>query len=222
MSRFSDRYTATRELHTDHDVVEDDYEYDGDDYPDEVVYYEDSSRWRWVVVLGGVVVVLAVVGAFVILKGGDSATTTSIPSQSAPALTPTAPRPRPSTAPSPTLPPETMTTVAPSTSTPPSRPAVPPPTTMQVDPRAVTYTVYGTKQPGDIVTVTYLDATGRPRTEFNVALPWRKSILSGGNVLVNQVTAVSLASHLNCTIVDASGQLLTSQSHDTIAAACTR
>jgi hypothetical protein len=41
-------------------------------------------------------------------------------------------------------------------------------------------------------------------------------------VLVNQVTAVSLASHLNCTIVDASGQLLTSQSHDTIAAACTR
>ena len=39
-------------------------------------------------------------------------------------------------------------------------------------PRQVTYSVTGTKAPGDIITVTYVDASGRRRTQHNVYIPW--------------------------------------------------
>jgi Mycobacterium membrane protein len=222
-SRSSTHYTATRELvRDDADDSRRDHDYDYDD--GEIVYYEDSSRWRWAAAITGAVVALAMILAILIVRGGDSVSTRPgiVPSKSAPALTPPRPTSRPSSPPTTSPPAETVTTVTPSATTSSSTAPAPLPTKPQVDPRAITYTVLGSRQPGDIVTVTYLDETGLPRTDFNVTLPWTKTILSGGKVLVNSVTAVSLASHLNCTITDANGQILTSQSHNTIAAACTR
>ncbi len=228
--RPSTYYTPTRELvrdgaddrRDDFDDYDDNYDYDDG----EIVYYEDSSRWRWAAAIAGAVVALAMILAILIVRGGDSVSTRPgiVPSKSAPALTPPRPTSRPSLPPTTSLPAETVTTVRPSASTSSSTAPAPAPlpTAPQVDPRAITYTVLGRSQPGDIVAVTYLDETGLPRTDFNVTLPWTKTIVSGGKVLVNSVTAVSLASHLNCTITDANGQILTSQSHNTIAAACTR
>jgi len=215
--RAGDSHAATDQLDPD-DRVED---YD-DDYNDGVVYYDDSSRWRWVAAVAGIVLVLAVIGAFVILRGGDTATTTGriAPSTSAPVATrPSTTPPRPAaTTPSTPLAPETVTTVTP-TATSPTQTA-PPPTTSESDPRTVTYVVSGTQQPGDIVTVTYIDGTGVPRTDFNVMLPWTKTV--AGDMLLKSVTAVSLMSHLNCSIMGPTGQAVTTQNFNTIATTCNR
>lgn len=218
------QYTPTEQL----DRAEDDDDYDGYDDDDDVVYYEDSSRWRWIAAIAGTVLVLAVIGTSMILRGGDSATTTGrvAPSLSAPTITPSSATTQPpvvtkppATTPSTSLAPETVTTLTPSATT--STEAAPSPTP-GVDPRTITYTVSGTRQPGDIVTVTYFDENGSPRTEFNVTLPWTKTVISGGSVLVNSVTAVSVASHLNCSITDANGQTVASQDYNTIATTCNR
>jgi hypothetical protein len=201
------------------DQLDPDDDYDDDD---DVVYYEDFSRWRWVAAVAAAVLALAVIGTVVILRGGDTATTTGriAPSSAAPVATSrpsTQPRPA-ATTPSPSLPPETVTTLTPSATT--STEA--PPASPEADPRTITYTVAGTRQPGDFVTVTYLDETGVPRTDFNVTLPWTKTVVVGGNMLLNSVTAVSVASHLNCSITDANGQTVASQDYNTIATTCNR
>jgi hypothetical protein len=118
----------------------------------------------------------------------------------------------------------TPTAEAPSSSPPPSPAAEPPSGTPppQVATQTIIYTVSGTKQPLDPVTVTYTDETGALHTEFNVSLPWSKKLVLGGNVVVNSVTAVSFASHLNCAITDGNGQTLVSQAYNTIAATCNR
>src|SRR5690606_39725925 len=51
----------------------------------------------------------------------------------------------------------------------------PPTTTTPSGPRQVTYSVTGTKAPGDIISVTYVDASGRRRTQRNVYIPWSRS-----------------------------------------------
>ena len=172
--------------------------------------------------VAGIVLVLAVIGTFVILRGGDTATTTGriAPSTSAPVLTrPSTTTPRPAaTTPSTSLAPETVTTVTPTGTSPTA--AAPPPTTSDGDPRTVTYLVSGTQQPGDIVTVTYIDGTGVPRTDFNVMLPWTKTV--AGDMLLKSVTAVSLMSHLNCSIMGPTGQAVTTQNFNTIATTCNR
>ena len=219
-SRAGDPYAATDQL----DPGDDDYDYDYDDDDDDVVYYEDSARWRWVAGVAGAVLVLAVIGTVVIVRGGDSATTTARIQPSAPApvvARPSATTPRPAaTTPSTSLLPETVTTVTPSATTPTG--AAPPPTP-DVDQRTITYTISGTRQPGDFVTVTYIDGTGAPRTDFNVTLPWTKTVTpAGADLLLKSVTAVSLASHLNCSITDGSGQAVAFQEFNTIATTCNR
>jgi hypothetical protein len=233
VSRAGDPYTATDQLdpgnddyHSNHDDYPDDYDSDYDDY-DDVVYYDDSTRWRWVAVVAGVVLILAVIGTVVIVIGGDTATKTARiqppapvgtrpPTKTSPATT----SPRAATTPSTSLPPETMTTVTPSAITPTE--AAPPPTP-EVDQRTITYTISGTRQPGDFVTVTYIDGTGAPRTDFNVTLPWSMTVTpSGGDMLLKSVTAVSLASHLNCSITDVNGRAVTSENFNTIATTCDR
>jgi hypothetical protein len=226
-SRARDPYTATDQLDPgDDDNDNDNYGndlYDDnlyDDYDDGVVYYEDSTRWRWVAGVAGAVLVLAVIGTVVIVRGGDSATTTARIQPPAVAR-PSATTPRPAaTTPSTSLPPETVTTVTPSATTP--TVAAPPPTPY-VDQRTITYTISGTRQPGDFVTVTYIDGTGAPRTDFNVMLPWTKIVTpAAGDMLLKSVTAVSLASHLNCSITDGNGQAAASQEFNTIATTCNR
>jgi hypothetical protein len=207
---------ATDQLDPGDDVYDDDYD-------DDDVYHEDSARWWWVAGVAGAVLVLAVIGTVVIVRGGDSATTARIqPSAPAPVVTrPSATTPRPAaTPPSTSLLPETVTTVTPSATTPTG--AAPPPTP-DVDQRTITYTISGTRQPGDFVTVTYIDGTGAPRTDFNVTLPWTKTVTpAGADLLLKSVTAVSLASHLNCSITDGNGQAAASQEFNTIATTCNR
>jgi hypothetical protein len=193
---------------------------DPDERYDEVVYYEDSSRWRWVGAGAALVLVLAVIGTFVILRSGDSTSTSGriAPSSSVPVATPpVTTRPRPSaTLPSP--PPETVTTVAPSV----TAPTEAPPTTPGTEARSFTYIISGIRRPGDFVTVTYVDATGVPRTEFNVTLPWMKTVTPTGAMLLKSVTAVSLGSRLNCSITDADGRTMASQAFNAIATMCNR
>ena len=62
----------------------------------------------------------------------------------------------------------------PETTTPPPPPPVT--TTTPAGPRQVTYSVSGTKAPGDIITVTYVDASGRRRTQRNVYIPWSLTV----------------------------------------------
>ncbi|MBV9091711.1 MAG: hypothetical protein JO044_17690 [Mycobacteriaceae bacterium] len=186
----------------------------------------DSGRWRWVAATAGAVLLIAVVGTIVIVTGGDSASTTArvVPSQSRPVFTPPAPT---------SLPSETVTTLTPSTTTSPSTAEAEPSSQPSSEPsspaaqpppgtRTVIYTVSGTKQPLDPVTVTYTDQTGALRTDFDVSLPWSRKLELSGDVVVNSVTAVSFASHLNCTITDGNGQTLVSQTYNTIAASCNR
>jgi hypothetical protein len=160
----------------------------------------------------------------------DQITTTK-----APPATTNAPPPSPSAEP-PAAPPtatETQTvTVTPSPPPPPppapagaapppattsSASAAPPPaTTTPVGPRQVTYSVTGTKAPGDIISVTYVDASGRRRTQHNVYIPWSMTVTPISQSDVGSVEASSLfrVSRLNCSITTSDGTVLSSNSND--------
>jgi hypothetical protein len=162
----------------------------------------------------------------VIVNGGDSASTSATvvapPSRSA--------SPRPSLAP--VLPPETVTTVTPpsrqpsptATSTTPAEtppvavPAVPP----DVAERTFVYRVTGTKGLLDLVTVVYTDATGAPQTDFNVSLPWSRTVVLNPGVGLRSVVATSLTGHLNCSISDSVGQNVAISTNSTMIATCSR
>ena len=226
MSRGGDPY-STDEVE-DSEELEEHFE-DYDAFPEDFTE-PDSGLWRWVAGVAGAVLLTAVVGTIVIVTGGDNASTAGrvAPPQNRPAVTPTPP--------SPSLPPETVTTLTPTTTTSPSTAEAPtssappspaseptsPPPPRQAAAQTIIYTVSGTKQLLDPVTVTYTDETGALRTDFNVSLPWSRKLVMSGNVVVNSVTAVSFASHLNCTITDGNGQMLVSQTYNTIAATCNR
>ncbi len=177
----------------------------------------------------------------VILNSGDTATTkatlgapTPTPRtlMTTPSMTPAAPRTGapPSASPTPALPPETVTTLTPSagparTPTAAPRPgllpqALPPQAT--VNPRAVLYSVNGTKQLLDLVNIVYTDAQGYPQTELNVALPWSKVVVLNPGVQTQSVIATSIYSHLNCSIVDATGQPVVVSTNNSMIATCTR
>jgi hypothetical protein len=124
-------------------------------------------------------------------------------------------------------PPETVTTVTtpgaaptlPPTAAP--GPAVPPPSAT-LNPRTVVYSVTGTKQLFDLVTVVYTDARGYPQTEFNVSLPWSKMIVLNPGVQTQSVVTTSIYSRINCSIVNAEGQTVVASANNAIMATCTR
>jgi Mycobacterium membrane protein len=198
------------------------YDYDDEDYD----YYEPiDRRWVWVAAVAGAILLVAVICTVVILGGGDSgsvsttiapATTTTRPAAttSAPpaATTPSTPPPVA------TLPPETVTTVAPTESAPPSAA----PTEAAPSPRTVTYTVTGNRQLIDLVSVIYTDQQGALQTEFNVALPWSKTVVLDPGVELSSVTATSVAGQLNCSITDAAGGVIAQQNSNTMIATCTK
>jgi hypothetical protein len=166
--------------------------------------------------------VLAVIACVVIVNGGDSASTSATivvpPSRSMTATPRTA------------LPPETVTTVAPrpqqpsptATSATPDIPppaAVPPP---EVSERTFTYRVTGTKGLLDIVTIVYTDAQGAPQTDFNVSLPWSRTVLMNPGTELRSVVATSLTGHLNCSITDSVGQPISISTSSAMIATCAR
>ncbi len=196
----------------------------------------------------GAVMAIGAVATAVIINSGDSATTKATVGVPGPRTALTAP-PRtsspPSMAPSappasdrPLLPPETVTTLAPSsaptkTATAPTRlpnaapapTAAPPgaaPPGAALDPRAIVYSVTGSKQLFDLVNIVYTDGRGFPVTEFNVALPWTKVVVLNPGVQTESVIATSIYGQLNCSIVNAQGQLVKASTINSALATCTR
>ncbi len=165
----------------------------------------------------------------------DQITTTSAPA-------PPPPPPSETTTPEPPPPPQTQTVTVtpeppppppPSSEEPPPPPpppattsAAPPPpppvTTTQSGPRQVTYTVTGTKAPGDIITVTYVDASGRRRTQRNVYIPWSLTVtpISQSDVGSVQASSLFLVSRLNCSITTSDGTVLSSNQNNAAQTSC--
>jgi hypothetical protein len=177
------------------------------------------------------VLVLAMIATALIVYGGDSASTKA--TVGPPPTRHVIATPRPGAPTATPLPPETVTTLtprpAPATTPSPSptaAPSPPPETTPTappaVDPRTVVYSVTGTKQVFDVVSVIYTDAQGLPQTDFNVSLPWSKTIVLNPGVQTKSVIATSLAGRLNCAITTADGQTIVASANNTIIATCAR
>ncbi|MEK1038205.1 MmpS family transport accessory protein, partial [Mycobacterium ulcerans] len=125
--------------------------------------------------------------------------------------------------PPPPPPPETSAAPPPAATTPTTPAAAPPPTTTTpAGPRQVTYSVTGTKAPGDIISVTYVDASGRRRTQHNVYIPWSMTVTPISQSDVGSVEASSLfrVSRLNCSITTSDGTVLSSNSNDAPQTSC--
>ncbi|WP_293004211.1 MmpS family transport accessory protein [Mycobacterium sp.] len=163
---------------------------------------------------------LAVIATLVIVNGGDSGST------SATVVVPPSRTTTPHLVPA--LPPETMTTITP-TSRPPvpttTPSATPPPVVPSAAPdvagRTFVYRVAGTKGLLDLVTIVYTDASGAPQTDFNVSLPWSRTIVLNPGVSTRSVVATSLTGRLNCSIADAVGQNVALSTSSTMIATCT-
>ncbi|TPG34494.1 MmpS family transport accessory protein [Mycolicibacterium hodleri] len=218
----------------DYDTYDaDGHDFDADEY-DDIYEYEDpiDRRWVWVAGVAGAILLIAVICTVVILGGGDSGavsktiaaptptTATQDASTTAPRVMTSAPPPAP-IAP---LSPETVTTVAP---VPTASAAVPPPAEVAPpvaapSPRTINYQVTGTRQLLDLVTVVYTDAQGALQTEFNVALPWSRTVTLDPGVQLKSVIATSLTGQLNCAVTDSAGATLVAQNANSMIATCTQ
>jgi hypothetical protein len=231
MSRpYTSRYGSPMDDHATEVIVgvEDDARYDATydaEYLDEYDGYDSDDdppdrRWYWVTGVAAVVLVAAVIGTMVVIGGGDSGTTSATitpPTAKAtvtPSRTATAGPPPPTS-----LAPETISSVTPTAapSAAPTETAPPAPA-----PRTVVYSVTGSRQLIDLVTVIYTDGKGALQTDVNVALPWTKSVVLDPGVELSSVTATSIAGQINCAITDASGAPIAAQTNNTMIATCTR
>ena len=240
----SEQFTAGPYVAADPDL------YDYDEYDKtELVDTGRPPRWPWVI---GVVAIIAaislVVSVSLLVMGTDSdnlatggptsSTTTTPPVQDEITTTtpPPPPPPPPSEEPPPPPPPETVTVTEPPPAPapppeeapppppeePPSSAPPPPPTTTRAGPRQVTYSVTGTKAPGDIITVTYIDASGRSRTQRNVYIPWSLTVtpISQSEVGSVQASSLFLVSRLNCSITTSDGTVLSSNTGNSAQTSC--
>jgi hypothetical protein len=130
--------------------------------------------------------------------------------------------PPPPPPPPPPAAPATTTAAPPPAPTTSAAAAPPPPTTTPAGPRQVTYSVTGTKAPGDIISVTYVDASGRSRTQHNVYIPWSMTVTPISQSDVGSVQASSLfrVSRLNCSITTSDGTVLASNNADAPQTSC--
>lgn len=165
----------------------------------------------------------------------DQITTTKPPPPSEPPPTsePPPPPPPPETptatetqtvtvTPPPPPPPPPSTTAAPPPASSTTAAAPPPTSTAPAGPRQVTYSVTGTKAPGDIISVTYVDASGRRRTQHNVYIPWSMTVTPISQSDVGSVEASSLfrVSKLNCSIITSDGTVLSANTNDSPQTSC--
>jgi hypothetical protein len=89
--------------------------------------------------------------------------------------------------------------------------------------RLITYTVTGTKAPGDRINVTYTDASGRSRTQQNVYIPWSLTVtpISTSSGLGSIQASSSLGtSKLNCSIAVIDGTVLASNNANSSSTIC--
>ncbi|KWX21082.1 MmpS family transport accessory protein [Mycolicibacterium wolinskyi] len=225
------------------------YDYDSYDPVTELVDQPPPPRWPWVVGVTAIIAAIALVASVAVLVTRDDdttnlatpqpSTTTSAPPFQDEITTTTPPPPPPPPPPTseepPPPPPETVTVTEPppppppppSSEAPPPPPATtttPPPTTTTAPagPRQVTYSVTGTKAPGDIITITYVDGNGNRRTLRNVYIPWTFTMTPISNSDVGSVEASSLflVSRLNCSITASDGTVLSSNANNSAQTAC--
>jgi outer membrane biosynthesis protein TonB len=228
------------------------YDYDSYDAGAESTDQPTPPRWPWIVGVAAIVAAVALVASVSVLVTRTdtdnlatpaTSTTTAPPVQDE--ITTTTPPPPPPPPPSseeppPPPPPETVTVTepppapapAPAPEEPPPAPApapqepssapAPPPTTTRAGPRQVTYSVTGTKAPGDIITVTYIDASGRSRTQRNVYIPWSLTVtpISQSEVGSVQASSLFLVSRLNCSITTSDGTVLSSNTGNSAQTSC--
>lgn len=221
------------------------YDYDSYEPAAELGDPEKPPRWPWAVGVAAIVAAIALVVSVSVLvtrTDTDNLATPGTSSTTAPPVqdeitttTPPPPPPPPTTTEAPPPPPPETVTVtqeppppppavteapppAPATTTPPP----PPPPTTPAGPRQVTYSVTGTKAPGDIITVTYIDASGRSRTQRNVYIPWSLTVTPISNSEVGSVQASSLflVSRLNCSITTSDGTVLSSNTNNAAQTSC--
>jgi Mycobacterium membrane protein len=220
------------------------YDYDSYDPATELVDQQPPPRWPWVVGVAAIIAAIALVASVSVLvtrtdtnnlATPETTTTTAPPVQDAITTTTPPPPPPPSEEPPPP-PPETVTVTEepppppppPATEAPPPPPATteaappPPTTTTRSGPRQVTYSVTGTKAPGDIITVTYVDASGRSRTQRNVYIPWSLTVtpISQSEVGSVQASSLFLVSRLNCSITTSDGTVLSSNTNNSAQTSC--
>lgn len=166
--------------------------YDYDDYEESSDLDDElaAPRWPWVVGVAAIIAAVALVVSVSLLvtRPHTSKLATGDTTSSAPPVQ------------------DEITTTKPA----------PPTTTTPTGPRQVTYSVTGTKAPGDIISVTYVDAAGRRRTQHNVYIPWSMTVTPISQSDVGSVEASSLfrVSKLNCSITTSDGTVLSSNSND--------
>ncbi len=206
-----------------------------------------APRWPWVVGVAAIVAAIALVVSVSLLVARNDTTKLANPGTStvstppphdemtttmaSPATT-TAPPPATTTAPPPPSP-ETPAAETPAAPAPPPAPtsaappatsaaAPPPATTTPAGPRQVTYSVTGAKAPGDVISVTYVDASGRRRTQHNVYIPWSMTVTPISQSDVGSLEASSLfrVSRLNCAITTSDGTVLSSNNNDSPQTTC--
>jgi hypothetical protein len=243
----SEQFTAGPYVAADPDL----YDYDDYDKT-ELVDAGRPPRWPWVVGIVAIIAAISLVVSVSLLvmgtesdnlnaQGGPTSSTTTAPpvQDEITTTTPPPPPPPPSTEePPPPPPPETVTVTEPPPAPapapapeepappPPEQPATsaapPPPTTTRAGPRQVTYSVTGTKAPGDIITVTYIDASGRSRTQRNVYIPWSLTVtpISQSEVGSVQASSLFLVSRLNCSITTSDGTVLSSNTGNSAQTSC--
>ncbi|MGO9924582.1 MAG: MmpS family transport accessory protein [Mycobacterium sp.] len=224
------------------------YDYDAYDDSSDSDDEHGAPRWPWVVGIAAIVAAIAlVVSVSLLVTRNDTnklanpgpTTTPSTPPMQDEITTTTAPPPPPPPPPPPTETPRATETQTVTVTPPPPPPAPtttaapppatttssPPPTTTSTTPagpRQVTYSVTGTKAPGDIISVTYVDASGRSRTQHNVYIPWSMTVTPISTSDVGSVQASSLfrVSRLNCSITTSDGAVLSSNSSDAPQTSC--
>lgn len=226
------------------------YDYDSYDADTELVDQQKPPKWPWVVGVTAIIAAIALVASVAVLvtRQGDTtnlatpqpSTTSSAPPVQDEITTTTpppvveAPPPPPPTEAPPPPPPETVTVTEPppapapppTSEAPPPPPETtetpPPPPTTHAGPRQVTYSVTGTKAPGDIITITYVDGNGNRRTLRNVYIPWTFTMTPISNSDVGSVEASSLflVSRLNCSITASDGTVLSSNANNSAQTAC--
>jgi hypothetical protein len=192
-------------------------------------------KWPWFVGVTAIIAAIALVVSVSLLVtrtgtrdvASPSTTTTQPPVQDE--ITPPPPPPPPPTSeappPEPPPPPPTETVTVTPEPPPVVTEAPPPPpvtTTAPAGPRQVTYSVSGTKAPGDIITVTYVDASGRRRTQRNVYIPWSLTVtpISQSDVGSVQASSLFLVSRLNCSITTSDGTVLSSNQNNAAQTSC--
>jgi hypothetical protein len=222
------------------------YDYDSYEPMSDLGEEQASPRWPWVVGVTTIIAAISLVVSVALLVtktdtdqlATPATTTTPPPPVQDEITTTTSPPPPPPTTeppppPPPPPPPETVTVTEPpppppSAEAPPPPPppetttSPPPPTTTPAGPRQVTYSVTGTKAPGDIITVTYVDASGRRRTQRNVYIPWSLTVtpISQSEVGSVQASSLFLVSKLNCSITTSDGTVLSSNTGNAAQTSC--